>query len=133
MVELESRILDDPDNPELHLRLADRAARTTARTSQGTGGAGAGARRATSGWGEWPSAAEVAERLTVLAPDTIRHHQKRVELAFRSGERAPLLDAYLALGDALARAGASDKATAVFGRVQEHDPGNEHAAGRWPC
>jgi tetratricopeptide (TPR) repeat protein len=52
-----------------------------------------------------------------------------VELAFRSGERAPLLAAYLALGDALARAGATDKAMAVFGRVQEHDPGNAHAIG----
>jgi tetratricopeptide (TPR) repeat protein len=44
------------------------------------------------------------------------------------GDRGPLLDAYLALGDALARAGARDKATAVFHRVQEHDPGNPHAA-----
>jgi tetratricopeptide (TPR) repeat protein len=65
----------------------------------------------------------------VLAPDAIRHHQKRVELAFRSGERAPLLAAYLSLGDALARAGAADKAMAVFGRVHEHDPGNAHALG----
>ena len=48
------------------------------------------------------------------APDRIRHHQKRVELAFRMGDRGPLLDAYLSLGDALARAGAKDKAVAVF-------------------
>ena len=60
-------------------------------------------------------------------PDGIRHHQKRVELAFRMGDRGPLLDAYLSLGDALARAGATDKAMAVFHRVQEHDPGNQHA------
>jgi tetratricopeptide (TPR) repeat protein len=50
-----------------------------------------------------------------------------VELAFRSGERAPLLAAYLALGDALGRAGATEKALAVFGRVHEHDPSNTHA------
>jgi tetratricopeptide (TPR) repeat protein len=61
-------------------------------------------------------------------PDDIRHHQKRVELAFRMGDRGPLLDAYLELGDALARAGAVEKAIAVFRRVQEHDPGNPHAA-----
>jgi tetratricopeptide (TPR) repeat protein len=62
-----------------------------------------------------------------LEPDAIVHHQKRVELAFRTGERAPLLDAYLALGDALVRAGANDKALAVYGRVQEHDPNNARA------
>ena len=76
----------------------------------------------------WPAAAEVAERLVDVDPDGIRHHQKRVELAFRMGDRGPLLDAYLSLGDALARAGATDKATAVFQRVQEHDPGNHHAS-----
>jgi tetratricopeptide (TPR) repeat protein len=127
VVELESLILDDPDNPELHLRLADRL------LSGGEDIRGLEELELALGsyerLGEWPRAAEVAERLTMLAPDTIRHHQKRVELAFRSGERAPLLAAYLALGDALARAGATDKAMAVFGRVQEHDPGNAHAIG----
>jgi tetratricopeptide (TPR) repeat protein len=51
-----------------------------------------------------------------------------VELAFRTGERSPLLEAYLALGDALRRAGARDKAMAVYGRVHEHDPDNTRAA-----
>ena len=70
----------------------------------------------------------MADRLVAVDPDGIRHHQKRVELAFRMGDRGPLLDAYVSLGDALARAGATDKAMAVFRRVQEHDPGNPHAA-----
>ncbi len=125
VVELESLILDDPDNAGLHLQLADRL------IDGGEEGRGleelelalAGYERL----GDGQRASEIAERLTLLAPDTIRHHQKRVELAFRSGERAPLLAAYLALGDSLARAGATDKALAVFGRVQEHDPGNAHA------
>jgi tetratricopeptide (TPR) repeat protein len=125
IVELESLILDDPDNPELHLRLADRL------LSGGEANRGVEELELALGGyerlGEWPRAAEVSERLVVLAPDAIRHHQKRVELAFRSGERAPLLAAYLALGDALARAGATEKAMAVFGRVHEHDPGNAHA------
>jgi tetratricopeptide (TPR) repeat protein len=125
IVELESHILDDPDNPELHLRLADRL------LSGGEPGRGLEELElALDGYerqGEWPLAAEVSNRLVLLAPDTIRHHQKRVELAFRSGERNPLLAAYLSLGDALARAGAGEKAMAVFGRVQEHDPGNAHA------
>jgi tetratricopeptide (TPR) repeat protein len=125
IVELESSILDDPDNADLHLRLADRLLSTgeDLRGLEELELALEGYERQ----GEWPHAAAVSDRLVVLAPDTIRHHQKRVELAFRSGERAPLLDAYLALGDALARAGAREKALAVFGRVHEHDPGNAHA------
>jgi tetratricopeptide (TPR) repeat protein len=125
IVELESLILDDPDDPDLHLRLAERLL-SGGEEQRGVDElelALAGYERL----GDWGRAAELSVRLTDLAPDAIRHHQKRVELAFRSGERAPLLAAYLALGDALARAGATDKATAVFGRVQEHDPGNDHA------
>ena len=125
IVELESLILNDPDDPELHLQLADRllGGGEEARGLEELELTLAGYERT----GEWPRAAEVADRLVELAPDTIRHHQKRVELAFRSGDRAPLLAAYLSLGDALARAGASEKAMAVFGRVHEHDPGNAHA------
>jgi tetratricopeptide (TPR) repeat protein len=125
VVELESLILDDPDNPELHLQLADRLLENGEETRglEELELALDGFERQ----GEWGRAAASAERLVALAPDTIRHHQKRVELAFRSGERAPLIDAYLSLGDALARMGATDKALAVFGRVHEHDPENAHA------
>ena len=125
IVELESLILDDPDNPDLHLRLADQllAGGEHPRALEELELALSGYERL----GDWPRAAQLSERLVMLAPDVIRHHQKRVELAFRSGDRAPLLAAYLALGDALARAGATEKAMAVFGRVHEHDPGNAHA------
>ena len=125
LVELESSILDDPDNPDLHLHLADRllSAGEDIRGLEELELALEGYQRRD----EWSRAAEVSDRLVVLAPDTIRHHQKRVELAFRSGERAPLLAAYVALGDALGRAGATEKALAVFGRVHEHDPSNAHA------
>jgi tetratricopeptide (TPR) repeat protein len=125
IVELESRILDEPDDPELHLQLAERL------LSGGEGERGLEevelALAGYEGRSDWARATEMAEQLTRLAPDAIRHHQKRVELAFRTGERAPLLAAYLSLGDALARAGATEKAMAVFGRVREHDPGNPHA------
>jgi tetratricopeptide (TPR) repeat protein len=125
VVELESLILEDPDNPELHLLLADRllAGGEETRGHEELELALDGFERL----GEWGRAAEAAERLVSLAPDTIRHHQKRVEVAFRLGERTPLLAAYLALGDALARMGATDKALAVYGRVHEHDPDNAHA------
>jgi tetratricopeptide (TPR) repeat protein len=125
LAELESRIADDPDNAGLHRELAEqlltvgelpRAAEELRLSLEGYEGAG-----------DWAGAAGVADRLVALEPDAIHHHQKRVELAFRTGERAPLLDAYLALGDALARAGATDKALAVYRRVQEHDPNNERA------
>ena len=127
IVELESLILDDPENPDLHLQLADRLVETgeETRALEELELALDGYERA----GDWGRATEMADRLVVLAPDTIRHHQKRVELAFRSGARAPLIGAYIALGDALARMGATEKAIAVFGRVHEHDPENAHAIG----
>jgi tetratricopeptide (TPR) repeat protein len=124
--ELEDRVAGDPDNPDLHRELADRLL---------LGGelerAGEELRLSLQGYEEaedWGAASAIADRLVALEPDAIQHHQKRVELAFRSGERAPLLEAYLALGDALGRARATDKALAVYRRVQEHDPANPRAA-----
>jgi tetratricopeptide (TPR) repeat protein len=70
----------------------------------------------------------MADRLVALVPDSITHHQKRVELAYRTGDRGPLLEAYLGLGDALGQSGAIEKALAVYGRVIDHDPGNTKAA-----
>jgi tetratricopeptide (TPR) repeat protein len=123
--ELQDAILDNPDDPALHRRLAEALA---------AGGEDERALEeldlaldAYERGGDYLAAAGVADRLVALAPDVIRHHQKRVELAFRGGEREPLLEAYLSLGDALARAGAGDKAAAVYSRVQEHDPGNLRA------
>jgi tetratricopeptide (TPR) repeat protein len=126
IAELEERIIDDPENPDLHRELADqlllsgdlpRAAEELRLSLRGY-----------EGIEDWVGATGVADRLVALEPDAINHHQKRVELAFRTGERGPLLDAYLALGDALGRAGAIDKALAVYGRVQEHDPSNARAS-----
>jgi tetratricopeptide (TPR) repeat protein len=126
VVELEDRIADDPGNPDLHRELADhlllggdlaRAAEELRLSLEAYEAAE-----------DWSGASGIADRLVALEPDAIHHHQKRVELAFRTGERAPLLEAYLALGDALSRAGARDKALAVYGRVHEHDPANPRAA-----
>ncbi|HEU4955363.1 MAG TPA: tetratricopeptide repeat protein, partial [Gemmatimonadales bacterium] len=124
--ELQDAILDNPDDPALHRRLAEALAsdgeneRALEELELALDAYERGA--------DYAAAAVVADRLITIAPDVIRHHQKRVELAFRGGEREPLLEAYLSLGDALARAGAGDKAAAVYSRVQEHDPGNERAA-----
>ncbi|HET9275891.1 MAG TPA: hypothetical protein VFN96_07470, partial [Gemmatimonadales bacterium] len=95
VVELESLILEDPDNPELHLQLADRLLEGGEETRglEELELALDGFERL----GEWGRATEAAEHLVDIAPDIIRHHQKRVELAFRTGERTPLIGAYLAL------------------------------------
>lgn len=125
LASLEDRVLDDPDNPDLHRDLADAllAADQQDRALAELGLALAGYESRE----QWAGAGEILDRLLSVSPDSTRHHQKRVELAFRVGERAPLLDAYLGLGDALARTGATEKAVAVFRRVQEHDPGNVRA------
>jgi tetratricopeptide (TPR) repeat protein len=126
VAELESRILDNPDDPELHRQLAEallaEGDEPRALEELELGLAAHEVRE------EWAEAARLATRLVVIAPDVIRYHQKLVELAYREGDRGPLLDAYLSLGDALARAGAREKAIAVYGRVREHDPENGHAA-----
>lgn len=69
----------------------------------------------------------IAEEILRLEPNSVRHHQKRVELAYRQGDRARLADAYLELADALLRSGEADKAVAVYQRVLEHDPANQRA------
>jgi tetratricopeptide (TPR) repeat protein len=126
LADLENRILDDPENPDVHLQLADRllSMGETERVTEELELALAGFEDRQ----DWTRASQMADRLVELAPDSIAHHQKRVELAYRMGDRAPLLEAYLGLGDALARSGSLDKAAAVYGRVIEHDPGNARAA-----
>jgi tetratricopeptide (TPR) repeat protein len=123
---LENRIVDDPENPDLHRELADRLllAGDLGRAAEELHLALESYERCE----DWIASSAIADRLVALEPDAIMHHQKRVELAFRTGERAPLLDAYLALADALRRAGATDKALAVYGRVHEHDPTNTRAS-----
>ncbi len=123
--ELEERILDDPDNPALHRALADilvgenEPARAVEEYVL--------ALEAYEAAGSWESAMDVVDALLHLEPDVIKYQQKRVELAYRSGDRTRLLGAYLDLADALVRAGAADKALAVYGRILEHDPSNARA------
>ena len=69
----------------------------------------------------------IAEELLRLDPNSVRYHQKCVELAYRQGDRQRLAGAYLELGDALLRSGEAEKALAVYQRVLEHDPGNVRA------
>jgi tetratricopeptide (TPR) repeat protein len=126
VAELEGQVLDNPDDPELHRQLAEAVLaegdEPRALEELELGLAAHEARE------EWDGATRLVNRLIIIAPDVIRYHQKLVELAYHRGDRAPLIEAYLSLGDALARAGAKEKAIAVYGRVREHDPDNPHAA-----
>ncbi len=126
LADLEDRVLDDPENPDVHLAMADGlvAAGETDRVEEELELALAGYEDRE----DWLRAAQMADRLVELTPDSVSHHQKRVELAYRAGDRGPLLEAYLGLGDALAKSGALEKAIAVYGRVIEHDPKHVRAA-----
>ena len=77
--------------------------------------------------GDLERALTIVDELIRLSPDSIRHHQKRVELAFRANDRAKLIDAYLELGDALFRFGEERKARAVYQRVLELAPDDPRA------
>jgi tetratricopeptide (TPR) repeat protein len=77
--------------------------------------------------GDFERALSLVDELIRLSPDSIKHHQKRVELAFRSSDRVKLIDAYLELGDALFRAGEERKARAVYQRVLELAPDDPRA------
>ena len=69
----------------------------------------------------------IVDELIRLVPDSIRHHQKRVELAFRATDRPKLIDAYIELGDALFRSGEELKARVVYQRVIELAPDDPRA------
>ncbi len=123
--DLEERVFDDPDDPETHRALGE------ALIASGESERGAGeldlAIAAYEAREDWQHAVDVVHELTRLEPNAVRHYQKMVELAYRTGDRGRLLDSYLELADGLMRAGAMDKALAVYRRVLEHDTGNQRA------
>jgi tetratricopeptide (TPR) repeat protein len=123
--ELEDRVLDDPEDPEGHRALGEALLATgeQLRGQEELELALAGYE----GREDWQRAGSLVNELIRLDPNGVRYHQKRVEIGFRSGDRARLIEAYLELADALLRVGAVDKALAVYRRVSEHDPGNQRA------
>jgi tetratricopeptide (TPR) repeat protein len=125
ITELEDRVLEDPDDPEAHRALGEALLATgeQLRGQEELELALAGYE----GREDWQRASDLVNELIRLDPNGVRYHQKRVEVGFRSGDRARLIEAYLELADALLRVGALDKALAVYRRVSEHDPGNQRA------
>ncbi|MEP6620087.1 MAG: tetratricopeptide repeat protein [bacterium] len=68
------------------------------------------------------AAAKLADEIVLLNPESVRHHQKRVEYAFRTNERGRLIEAYIQLADALFRAGQVEKSRAIYQRVLDLAP-----------
>jgi len=71
---------------------------------------------------ELDAASSLADEIVRLNPESVRHHQKRVEYACRTNERGRLIEAYLALADALFRAGQTEKSRAIYQRVLDLAP-----------
>jgi tetratricopeptide (TPR) repeat protein len=125
--ELESRVADNPDDPEAHQALGE------ALIEQGERERGIEELDlATAGFenaGNLAHARALVDEVLRLDPNSVRHRQKAVEFAFKAGDKAKLVDAYLELADALLRSDLPEKARAVYARVAEHDPKNERAKG----
>ncbi|HEY7567926.1 MAG TPA: tetratricopeptide repeat protein [Gemmatimonadaceae bacterium] len=122
---LRAQILESPNDPRLRRRLAE-ALLEMGEREQGLrelDAAMLGVERE----GDLETARDIAKEILLLVPESVRHHQKSVEYAARSGDRLRLIDAYLALADALFRGGEHDKARAVYGRVVELEPNEPRA------
>ncbi len=123
--ELESRVADNPDDPEAHQALGE------ALIEEGQRDRGVEELDlATAGWenaGHLDQALALVDEVLRLDPNSVRHRQKAVEYSFKAGDKAKLIDAYVELADTLLRTDLPEKARAVYERVAEHDPGNERA------
>ncbi len=122
---LEASVADEPDDPERHRALgealieAGERERGVEELDLALDGYEARA--------DMMSADGVLDELLRVDPNSVRHRQKRVEYAFKTGEKARLIDAYVELADTLLRGDLPDKARAVYLRVIEHDPQNPRA------
>lgn len=77
--------------------------------------------------GDLDLAAAIAEEIARLEPDVVKHHQKRVEYAFRTNDRSRLIEAYVALADVLFRSDQADKARTIYQRVLDLAPDEPRA------
>src|SRR5206468_1621492 len=93
--ELESHVADNPDDPEAHQALGE------ALIEQGDRERGIEELDlATAGYenaGNLSHARHLVDEVRRLDPNSVRHRQKAVEFAFKAGDKAKLIDAYLEL------------------------------------
>jgi len=122
---LKTRIEGEPDNWSRHRELAEAMLEAGDRAGglQELATAMSGAERSS----DLELASGIADEIARLEPEIVRHHQKRVEYAFRMNDRSRLIEAYLSLGDALSRTGQVDKARTVYQRVLDLAPDDVRA------
>jgi tetratricopeptide (TPR) repeat protein len=123
--ELEGRVADNPDDPEAHQSLGE-ALIEAGKRDRGIEELDL----AVAGFESIENlqqAQDLLDEILRLDPNSVRHRQKQVEVAFKAGDKPRLVDAYLELADTLLRTDLGDKAMAVYQRVVEHDPKNERA------
>ena len=72
--------------------------------------------------GDLDLASSLAEEVARLEPESVKHHQKRVEYAYRMNDRPRLIEAYLSLGDSLLASDQADKARSIYQRVIDLAP-----------
>jgi tetratricopeptide (TPR) repeat protein len=77
--------------------------------------------------GDLATAMSVADEIVRIDPSSVKHHQKRVEYAYRTNDKTLLVESYLALADALFRGGQVDKSRTIYQRVLELSPSDERA------
>jgi len=125
---LRVRLEDEPDNWALHRQFAEALLDDGDREGglKELEAALVGFEKA----GDLEAARSIADEVIRLNPGSVRHHQKRVEYAFRSNDRPRLAEAYVELADALFRDGQAEKAKQVYQRVLELSPDDlrAHAA-----
>lgn len=124
--ELEAAVAGDPDDPAAHQSLGEALIEAGER-ERGLEELDHALTTAEAR-GEWSLAEAMADEIIRLDPSSVRHHQKRVEYAYRRNDKTRLVRAYLTLADSLFRQGHAERARAVYQRVIEHDPDNEDAA-----
>src|SRR5438270_384727 len=114
--ELETRVADDPDDPGAHQGLGEALIEAGER-DRGIEELD----HATTGFenrGNLAQAQHLVDEILRLDPNSVRHRQKQVEFAFKSGDKAKLIEAYVELADTLLRSDLPDKARSV--RSEEH-------------
>ena len=122
---LESSVAEDPDKPGLHRELAEALIETGDR-ERGMQELDI-ALQIYKADGDARRASDVLDEILRLDPNSVDHHQKRVEFASEEGDEAAIANAYLELADALLRSEELERARFVYERVLETDPGNDRA------
>jgi tetratricopeptide (TPR) repeat protein len=77
--------------------------------------------------GKLDLASSIAEEVARIEPEVVKHQQKRVEYAFRTNDRARLVEAYLGLAHVLLRAEQVEKARTIYQRVLDLAPDEPRA------